>query len=440
MHRPAALVLINALAGCGHPLPPPAVAPPPIAPPPHTAPALLSTARLQMAPLKLELPAGPTAPGQLEAAALFERAGQLLSARKYKDALKLYDELVRRFPSSRLVSPSLYNAGLAHEWSRDFTGAATRYRELMRRFGRTREALDAAFRLGGCYAELHNWPASAQIFSELLRRKDLSASDRIECLARKGLAYFQLGDHRAARSTLQEALTYHQAVERFERLDTDYFLAMVHYYQAAIPHLEFRDLKVDATQSGKGSRGSVLAQTLDDKARLLLLSQAAYIKTIQIKNPYWATAAGFQVGSLYRELYSVLLTTLPDFTAKALKNAKTARIPLLKARRQLVQAYLEEVHRTVKPLLDKAIRVFEQNLKVGERVGVQSEWVQKSRYQVNELKHLLSLPPAEAVKLVTQDSPLPEEQPGLPAPRPSPEKSPPRPEPAQEEEPGGVVL
>jgi tetratricopeptide (TPR) repeat protein len=438
MLRPApTLLLINVLASCGAPLPPPAVVPPSGAAPPHATPPVFSTARLKMEPLRLELPAGPTSSGQLEAAALFERAGQLLSARKYRDALGLYDELVRRFPSSRLVSPSLYNAGLALEWSRDFTGAAARYRELMRRFGRVREALDAAFRLGGCYAELHNWPASAQIFAELLRRKDLSASDRVECLARKGLAYFQLGDRRAARSTLQEAVTYHQNVERLERLDTDYFLAMVHYYTAAIPHVEFRDLKVDATAQ------SALAQTLDDKARLLLLSQAAYIKTIQIKNPYWATAAGFQIGSLYREFYAVLLTTLPDFTTKAEKNARTARIPLLKAKRQLVQAYLEEVHRTVKPLLDKAIRVFEQNLKVGNRAGVQSEWVQKSRYQVSELKHLLSLPPAEAVKLVTQQDQLPEEQPGLPAPRSSPEKSPPRPNPTPpptEDEPGGVVL
>jgi TolA-binding protein len=399
-------------------------------------------ARLPMEPIKLLARPGPHGPSieVLDANGLFERGGQLLSAKNYRGAVTAYDKLLRNFPGSRYASPALYNAALAHEWLNQFVRAAERYRELMRRFGSSKEAIDAAFRLGGCYAELRNWPASAEAFGALLKRKDLSASDRIESLARKGLAHFRLGDARSARSTLQAAIDFHKSVEAVERLDTDFFLGMARYYLAALPHVEFRNLKVES---------KVLARTLDEKARLLILSQASYIAAINVRNPYWATAAGFQIGSLYREFYTVLMTTLPDFKQQASKNAKLSKVTAKEAEQHLVQVYLEEVHKAVKPLLTKAIRVFEKNVLMAETVGVRSDWVNKSRTQINELKHLLSLPPVQAAKVVTTDQSLPEDQPGTKERQQkddagSPDKTPVRPtdKPAEqdEDEPGRVIL
>jgi len=263
-------------------------------------------------------------------------------------------------------------------------------------------------------------------------------------MARKGLAHFRVGDARACSSTLEEAIRFHKSVETVERLDTDFFLAMAHYYLAALPHLSFRELKLDP-------QGSRLAQVLDEKARLLLLSQAGYIRAIKAKNPYWAAASGFQIGSLYREFYTALLMALPDFTRQAAKNARQARIPLEEAKRQLVQVYLEEVHKAVRPLLLKAIRVFEKNVEMSERVGVQSNWVGKSRRQVQELKHLISLSPKDAVELVRQEHVLPEDSEPQPAPaapeeaEPVPSEGSPKgpgadPPPAEADEPGRVVL
>jgi TolA-binding protein len=394
-------------------------------------------ARIQMEPIRLQAKA--TGQGMrvevLDAAGLFDRAGQLLSAKKYREAVTAYQNLLEQFPGSRFASPALYNAGLAHEWQGEFGRAAERYRELIRRFGATKEAIDAAYRLGGCHAELRNWPASAQVFGELAQRKDLGASDRVEALSRQGLAQFRLGDARACRSTLQQAIDFYKRVETVERLETDFFVAMARYYLGALPHVEFRNLKVDA--------GPAMAKTLDDKARLLLAAQASYIEAIKAKNPYWATAAGFQIGSLYREFYVVLLTTVPDFSKQAERNSKAAAIPLQQAQDQLIEVYLEEVHKAVKPLLNKAIQVFEKNVLVGERVGVESEWVGKSRHQVDDLKHLLSLPPSEAVRLVKQGQVPPEDQPAAPAQGTSPGQGPVRPAdkpPEGDDEPGRVIL
>lgn len=439
------LALSTVLAACGRPAPTPETGGAKarvLASPRHGG----AVQRLELEPIKL-IATGAGKGGvkveALDASGLFDRAGAALSLKKNKEAIALYDRLLTLFPASRFSSPALYNAGLAHEWRREFDRAAARYRELIRRFGPSKEAIDASFRLGGCYAELRNWPASAQTFAELLKRKDLSASDRIEAHARRGLAFFRLGDPRAARTALQEALSYHKTVEAVERLDTDFFLAMAHYYIAALPHVDFRNVTVDANKE--------LAKSLDEKARLLLLAQAGYIGTIKVKNPYWATAAGFQIGSLYREFYTTLLTAVPDFKDQAAKNAKVAKISVKAAQDQLVQVYLEEVHKAVKPLLGKAIRVFEKTVLVAERVGVSSEWVQKSQHQMNELKHLLSLPPKDAVKLVNKES-VPEDQkpvlekpaldpPGQNAPKAKDPKDPAKnPEPGLDDEPGRVIL
>jgi tetratricopeptide (TPR) repeat protein len=432
-------ILLAVLVACG-PTPKPQTGPPkkPAEATPKT--------KLVMEPIRLQVKGAPEGVEPsvevFDAGTLFERGGQLLSAKKYADAVTTYNRLLETFPGSRYVSPALYNAGLCHEWRGEFDKAALRYKELIRRFGHTKEAVDAGFRLGGCYAELQNWAASAQVFQILLSRKDLSASDRIECYARKGLAHFRMGDHRACKSTLEAAIKYNKNIEVVERLDSDFFLAMAHYYIAAIPHVEFRKQELKSK-----AKSTQLARTLDDKARLLILSQAGYIKTIKVKNPYWASASGFQIGSLYREFYSALLTALPDFTKQAKRNARLAKVSVEEARKQLVQVYMEEVHKAVKPLLNKAIRVFEKNVEMAERVGVRSNWVAKSRRQIQDLKHLLSVSPKEAVELVREEKQVPEDQPALkkepgqqtPSTQPT---TPTVPQPPKEppDEPGRVIL
>ena len=439
MKLAAPLALLALFAGaCGSPKPAPRSA----ADADRDVARFAPRTRLVMDPIKLQAHRGDPEPRVevIEPEPLFDHGSKLLSARKNAEAVAAYDKLLKHFPDSRFVSPALYNAGLAHENLKQFDQAAKRYRELLKRFGERKEAIDAAFRLGGCYAELRNWPASVETFAWLLERKDLSISDRIESMARKGLAHFRLGDHRKCRSTLMAAVRFHKSVEAVERLDSDFFLAMIHYYLGALPHVDFRNLKVDT--------GAAMATTLDDKARLLLLSQAKYIEAIKVKNAYWATAAGFQIGSLYREFYTVLLTRLPDFKKQAKQNAAEAKIPYKEAHKQLVQVYMEEVHKAVKPLLTKAIRVFEKNIVMAQRVGIESNWVGKSRYQVNELKHLMNLKPEEAVKLVKEGEQVPEDQPAQEPPPPPepptldtapnrPTDTPPR---DQGDEPGKVIL
>ena len=125
-------------------------------------------------------------------------------------------------------------------------------------------------------------------------------------------------------------------------------------------------------------------------------------------------AAGFQIGSLYREFYEALMRTIPDFDAAARDNARQTGIDKTTAKQQLVGAYLEQLHERIRPLLHKAMRVFEKNVVVARRIGVEGAWIAKSRRQIRELKDLITATPVEATRRRPAQTVLPEDVPGDP--------------------------
>ena len=68
------------------------------------------------------------------------------------------------------------------------------------------------------------------------------------------------------------------------------------YHLGQIPHERFRAIPLRLPEKQ-------MAKDMDDKARLLLSAQRQYIETIKMGNPQWASASGYQVGSLYEEFY-----------------------------------------------------------------------------------------------------------------------------------------
>ena len=162
---------------------------------------------------------------------------------------------------------------------------------------------------------------------------------------------------------------------------------------------------------------------LEEKAGLLLKAQRAYIDTIKYGNPGWASAAGFQVGSLYEELYQAFVG---------------APVPT-ELDREAREVYVEELHKKIRILLEKSMRWYRENLLMVERLGVQTDWAEKTKLAYGKLLKLLdpaakdlfaprappdepgpspALPPAPT----TPEPPAPgrrPDRPGAPAARPS---------------------
>ncbi|MCU1281579.1 MAG: domain protein, putative component of TonB system [bacterium] len=333
----------------------------------------------------------------VDAASLFERGGAAYGAKDFDAAVALFDRVVREWPDSRYVVPALYNAGLALEAKGELAAAAERYKRITVEHADAHDApaiVDAWYRLGFVLAEAKNWPAAVDTYGQILQRKDLTLGDRLEALARRGVAQLNARDIIAAEHSFRDELAFYRAHESEERLDSDFFVAMGAYYLGECAHEQYRSLPVRLPEKQ-------LSRDLEAKARLLLVAQSRFIDAMRVNNVEWATAAGFQIGSLYREFYDDMVgAPVP---------------PALKGEARDV--YLEEVRKQVKTLLQKAISIHEKNVLMAERVGEKNQWVQRSNEQMEQLKKLLAPGPVAPQPPDSAQPPAEPQTPPLPRPR-----------------------
>jgi TolA-binding protein len=353
--------------------------------------------KYDMDPIRIDATHGP-AGTQIEAydaPELFERAGVALSDKRFDAAAKLYAKLLKGFPDSGYARPSLYNLGLAQIGSKNWAEAIDAFKGLIDKYPTHADAKDASFQLGACYAEQANWPASAEVFARILDRSDLSADDRIEALGRRGFAQFNLGDLDTAEKTFRAVLSYRQKIESEERLATDFYLAFSQYHLAQISHRRFQAVQLRLPEAQ-------MDKDLDQKASLLLQAQRAYIETIKYGNPAWASAAGFQVGSLYEELYDAFMR---------------APVPP-ELRGEAREVYQEELHKKIRVLIEKSMRWQRENLLMIERLGVNTDWAEKSKLAYAKLLKLLEpkIPGAPADTAAPEAPPAAVPPPTPPAP------------------------
>ena len=323
---------------------------------------------VEMEPLQLEVGRPGSDLEVFDAPTLFAEGGEHLDGDRYADAAASYDRLVKNFPDSPYVSPALYNAALSYEGLGRFNDAAERYRRILDEHSDSKQVKDALFRLGACYAETGRWVASSEIYGQAVKRTDLTLGDRVEATTRLGLSHFELNDLAVAEQHFGQAIEQWKSHHETERLESDFFLAMSHFYLAHIAHKRFRDLPVRLPQQQ-------LERDLEAKARAFLDAQTKYVEAIKVKNPSWATASGYHVGTLYRELYDALAKAPlpPEF------NSADKRV--------IYDLLLRDKLRV---LLEKAKDILEKNVSMAERVGVKNGWVERSNEQLQEVARLIA--------------------------------------------------
>lgn len=330
-----------------------------------------------------------------DAASVFEKGGAAYGEKDFDAAIAFFDRVVGEWPQSSYAVPALYNAGLSLEAKGDLAAAAQRYRRITVEYPTAKDVLDAWYRLGFVLAEFKSWPAAVETYGKILERKDLTLGDRLEALARRGVAQLSAHDVLGAEHTFRDELAWFHAHEHEERLDSDFFVAMGAYYLGECAHEQYKALPVRLPEKQ-------MTRDLEAKARLLLVAQSRFIDAMRVNNAEWATAAGFQIGALYREFYDDLVgaPVPPSLVGEAR------------------DVYLEEVRKQVKNLLQKAITIHEKNVMMAERIGEKNDWVRRSNEQLEQLKRLVMPGPvAPAPPQSADPGPPKPETPPLPRPR-----------------------
>lgn len=357
--------------------------------PTEDAPATVPTIDLE--PMRIEV--GRSGEGEqieiYDARELFDRASIAFDAGGFDLAIELYGRLVSEFPDSQLVAPALYNWGLALEGKGQLDQAIDQFRQAASAGKGTRHELDALIRIGAVLADKGRFAEAEAQYQALLGKGGLAASDRVELLARRGYALVEAKRYAEAEQSLSAAIAEFQSASRQAPLETDFYVAMAHYYLAEVPRRQFeaQPLRLPDSQ---------LQQDLESKAKLALLAKQRFEETVVLVNVYWATAAIYQMGSIQKEMWRAL-TSAPVPTN-------------LDAPAQKV--YAEEVRKLARPHLDRALEVHAKNLEVESRYRTETDWSKKSREEIAAIARLVSQEDGAPPALPSQVAPIPGRGPG----------------------------
>jgi hypothetical protein len=152
---------------------------------------------------------------------------------------------------------------------------------------------------------------------------------------------------------------------------------MARFYRAAIHHRHFRDIAIRLPEK-------VMAEDFARKFALLEQAQDGYNYTIKAKHMFWVSAAGYQLGTLFEEFYdAVMYAPVPDWLDD----------------NPAPDVYYEELKNQLRPVVNKAIWVFEKNLETARKLGYDSDpsWPQ-TEAKLSELQACSSpaTPPSAA--------------------------------------------
>lgn len=310
-----------------------------------------------------------------DAEELFDRASQAYSQKRLDEAFANYQQLLKSFAQSPQAKAAKYNLGLVLQDKGEWAKAAAQFKTFIEAYADTPDAKDAYFQMGISLAEAKEWAGSEQVFISLADRKDLTADDRVEALTRRAVARFNLEDLDTAESILKEVFFYKRRLETTneERLETDYFLALAQLMLGEISHKR-------SNAVGLRWPESQMKKDLEEKAKQLLEARRRYIDAVRYGNARIASMAAYQIGMLFQEFYDQVMAVPPPQELGAARQTEERGV------------YKEELRAKLRIVLEKALRGHEHNIELFERLGVETEWVTKSRSAIDRLRQLLEQP------------------------------------------------
>lgn len=300
----------------------------------------------------------------VSALSLLDQAQVAIKASRPAEAIALYRRLAAEFPTSRMAPAALYDIGVLYERQGNVTEAIAAYRDLVTRFPTGAESLDAHLRIAGLLAEKKDWKPADATLAEILARTDLAHAERLEAQARRGYVQLELGEVALAEASLRGAVA---TWTRAQRIDDRYYIAMAHYYLAELRHRDFAAVKLR-------SADDLLKADLVKKEALAAAAYDEWRETLELQDPYWAMAAGYQMSQIFFELWQTAVTSpFPDGLAA---DARTY--------------YTRDVHDRVRRHLHTALDGHQMNVRLAGAYDVVNAWSEASKTRALQAAAILA--------------------------------------------------
>ncbi len=295
---------------------------------------------------------------------LFKQANELAKAKSTERALGLYRQIIADFPDSKFAPVSLFNVAAIFDARGDLEATLATLADLVRRYPDSRESIEGHLYVAALQAEHRRWTDAISTLDSILARANLTYSDRIEALARKGYVWIELDRNSDAKLALDSAVAEWR---KAPHVDDPYYIAMATYYRGELAHRAFRDAPVRLPDD-------VLIADLERKRVLAVQAYDQWKESLGFRQAYWATASGYQMSQIFVELWVATVTA--PFPARIGRDAR--------------DTYVVEVHDRVREHLAKALEGHRMNVELAKAYGVQTEWSVASAKQAEVVADWLS--------------------------------------------------
>lgn len=329
-----------------------------------------------------------------DASQLFERGTRLVQQGSCREAIEdYYDRIISEFPNSRYVSVSLYNSALCLQQGGEHEASIPYFRRLLEASPDGRDARHGTLQLTQALIVTERWEEALEVADRLLLREDLSPAERLEGLTRRAQALLGLERTDVAERQARNALSYYRLQQRSGEIPDPYFAAAVNFVLA-----ETLRLRSEAIPIPEGTAQEQHA-VLDQRARLLLDAQREYFNTIRNAEPEWSAASGYRIGSMFEQLWEALMTApIPPPSQELADSA----MPVYR------DEYRAELARHIRPLVRHAIRYWEMTLLLVEQTGLESDWTERTRNELDRMREVLLQQPEDDEPEAEEAAPEPQ--------------------------------
>jgi tetratricopeptide (TPR) repeat protein len=302
----------------------------------------------------------------LDADVLLDEASQAYAKGRFREAADKYDVFAATFPEHPHIGIAHFNAGLCRQKLGEWAKAQGHFEAFLALAVTEKDQVDGLFRLADTQRQLEDWEGLGRSGDRLLALR-LSVVDRAEAQSLRGLAWQHAGELARAERAYEEALAIYQEHADLRPFQANYYVAMAQFQTGEIYRTLFDGIAFRLPTEQ-------MERDLEDKSKLLLSAQSAYLKAIRMRNSEWALAAGFKIGAIYEAFHADMLTAeYPDDM-----DAEETAI------------YFEELRKKIRPLITRAVEVYERNLVMSQRTGMtDTEWARRTRDRLDQLKVLI---------------------------------------------------
>lgn len=280
------------------------------------------------------------------------------AAKSFEQASELYGKF-KRYKGTKWAADSLYNAGLIYKAVKDWKNAARVYQMYVRRFPKRKDATMVKLEIGYILEARKDWGAAAKQYLKLTRDAKFKQSNAhmVEAFARAGRALRQQSAKRNRRKAIK---LFDLSVKTFAAMSSakaksikyaQRYAALAAFEKTEFIFGDFGEIKLQLPLAK-------LSKLLTKRVKLLGEARKGYFKVLDLKYGQYSAAAAYRIGQMYYDFAESL------FNVPVPKN-------LTDDQKDKYQTFLED---KAGPLRDNALKAFRTALQLAHKNRVYNKW------------------------------------------------------------------